>query len=241
MPHIKLDATASTNDYLKDLLKAGKIENFTVVSAENQTAGRGQMGAIWKVESGKNLTFSVFVSDVAHVDYLFGLNVAVAVSIVETLQKNAISDLSIKWPNDIMSGRKKIGGILIESIFRTDGSIWSVIGIGINVNQTDFENLPQASSLMMQSGREFNREELLESLVADLESKISELRNTKEQLWNDYHKLLFCAQKPAVYETPDGIRFNAIITEVLQNGKLKLELEEGTFREFGIKEIKMLF
>ena len=105
---IKLDATPSTNDFLKALLTNQFVENFTVVTAENQTSGRGQMGAKWEVESGKNLTFSVLVKDVlTEINSIFHLNVLVAVSIIEALEHFNIPNLAIKWPNDILAEHKR--------------------------------------------------------------------------------------------------------------------------------------
>ena len=94
---IKLDAINSTNDYLKGLLQQQFVENFTIVTAENQTDGKGQMGSKWNVESGKNLTFSVLVKDLLlEVNQIFHLNVATAVSIIEALSFLEIKDLAIK-------------------------------------------------------------------------------------------------------------------------------------------------
>ena len=106
---IKLNAIDSTNSYLKELTSKQTVENFTVVMAENQTNGRGQRGANWEVETGKNLTFSVLIKDVLlNFEEVFNLNVVVAVSLFQTFIKLKIPDLSIKWANDILSDKKKI-------------------------------------------------------------------------------------------------------------------------------------
>ena len=97
------------------------LANFTVVVAENQTNGRGQRGANWEVENGKNLTFSVLIKDVLlKVEEVFNLNVIVAVSLFQTLDQLKILNLAIKWPNDILADNRKIGGILIENILKSD-------------------------------------------------------------------------------------------------------------------------
>lgn len=145
---IKLSAINSTNDYLKKLSAGQYLENFTVVVAEHQTAGKGQMGAKWSVVPGKNLTFSVLIKDLLlEINEIFNLNAAVAISITETLESFNIPDICIKWPNDILAGNKKIGGVLIENSIKNNGEIFSIVGIGLNINQLDFENLPKASSL----------------------------------------------------------------------------------------------
>jgi len=145
---IKLNAIDSTNRYLKDLSVQQAVENFTIVVAENQTNGRGQRGANWEVESGKNLTFSVLIKDVlVGFEEVFNLNVVVAVSLFQTFLNLKIPNLTIKWANDILADKKKVCGILIENQFKSNSEILSIIGIGINVNQENFENLPQAISL----------------------------------------------------------------------------------------------
>ena len=120
MQLIKLDAIDSTNEFLKGLSSNQLLENFTVVTAENQTKGKGQMGAIWNSEPSKNLIMSVLVTDfVTDINQIFDINIVVSVSIIQVLQDLNIPELSIKWPNDIMSYNKKIGGILIENSIKS--------------------------------------------------------------------------------------------------------------------------
>ena len=118
---VKLDAIDSTNDFLKDLVRQQNVENFTVVTAENQTKGKGQMGAVWNSEIGKNLIMSVLIKDfLFNSKDVFNLNIAVSLAVIKSLERLEIPNLSIKWPNDIMSGDKKIGGILIENSFKSN-------------------------------------------------------------------------------------------------------------------------
>src|SRR3970282_291011 len=143
-----LDAIDSTNEFLKGLSNGQLLENFTVVTAENQTKGKGQMGSVWDSEVGKNLTMSVFIKDsLSDVNQIFKLNVGVVLAVVQALETFNIPNLMVKWPNDIMSYNFKIGGILIENSIKSDGTVHSIVGLGINVNQVNFENLPKASSL----------------------------------------------------------------------------------------------
>ena len=150
MKIIKLDAIDSTNRFLKALSAQESRENFTVVSTESQTQGKGQRGSGWSSEKGKNLTFSVLYNQKAEqLTSLFTLNILVALSVLEALKTFSNLNFSIKWPNDILSENKKIGGILIENTFKNFGEVQSIIGIGLNINQSQFENLPQASSLFL--------------------------------------------------------------------------------------------
>jgi BirA family biotin operon repressor/biotin-[acetyl-CoA-carboxylase] ligase len=239
---IKLSAIGSTNDYLKELSSHEEIQNFTVVTAETQTNGRGQMGAKWDSQSGKNLTLSVLVKKpVPNISQIFDLNVAVSAAICEVLECLGIAEISIKWPNDIMSGKKKIGGVLIENSVKSAVEISSVIGIGLNVNQDNFEGLPNASSLRLVAGYEFDKWALLGDLVAHLEKCVSALSSEPAKLWEFYIRRLFKKNIPMPFKDAHGQNFMGIITGVSEIGKLKVQLENGSVAEFGLKEITLLY
>lgn len=241
---IKLSAIPSTNTFLKELSVNQKIENFTVVVAENQVAGKGQRGNVWVSESGKNLTFSVYLNDFDFQQYgYYLLNVLVPVAVVEALQKFQIENLRVKWPNDILAENKKIGGILIENTFKSQTEIASVIGIGLNVNQKVFDTLPQAWSLSVLSGRLFEKEELLYAIVNSIKTSIEDLSEVEAGLiWQKYHKLLFRKDKPSTFvDTNSNSRFVGIIRKVTDTGLLQLELEDGVLRNFEMKQIRLLY
>jgi BirA family biotin operon repressor/biotin-[acetyl-CoA-carboxylase] ligase len=240
---IKLPAIDSTNSYLKELTAKQTVENFTVVVAENQTNGRGQRGANWEVESGKNLTFSVLVKDVLlNFEEVFNLNVVVAVSLFQTFSILKIPNLAIKWANDILADKKKICGILIENQFKSNSEIFSVIGIGINVNQENFINLPQASSLKNSSGQEWSKDEVLLTFLNQFQSNINLYKNEgATYFWEVYHENLFKKNVPMAFENSENTKFMGIIKQVLPNGLLQIELEDDSLQLFDIKEIKMLY
>lgn len=239
---IKLSATSSTNDYLKELKFERNVENFTVVVAEHQTAGKGQMGAQWTVEPGKNLTFSILIKDVlSDINHIFNLNVAVAISIIQALKEFDIPHLSIKWPNDILAGNKKTGGILIENAIKSGGEIQSIIGIGLNINQTDFEGLPKASSLAVVTGHSFDKEQVMLGILSALKPNVAAVsQDNAGHLWEAYHSLLFKKDVPAIFEK-DGNRFMGIIQGVSDTGNLRILLENDSIAEFGLKEIALLY
>ena len=243
MKLIKLDAIDSTNDFLKRLSVEQSLENFTVVTAERQTRGKGQMGAKWDSETGKNLMFSVLVNNVLNsISEIFDLNVAVALSIFTTLEKNNIPNLSIKWPNDILSDNKKVAGILIENSIKNNGEITSIIGIGLNVNQLNFDNLPKASSMAVISKKEFDKETILNQLIDCLKSNCELLQNkSAAQLWNSYNHNLFKKGIPMAFSLPNGIQFMGIIQGVNSSGKLEVKLENDAIENYGIKEIQLLY
>jgi BirA family biotin operon repressor/biotin-[acetyl-CoA-carboxylase] ligase len=167
---------------------------------------------------------------------IFQLNAAVAIAVIDVLKTHAIPNLSVKWPNDIMSGNKKIGGILIENSIKSNGKIDSIVGLGLNVNQTNFENLQQASSLALVSGKTFDKDILLVDIAKAIQTKSAELPTT----WDDYVNQLFKKGIPMAFEK-DGRRFMGIIVDVETDGKLRLHLEDDSFATFGIKEIQMLY
>ena len=240
---IKLDAIDSTNDFLKDLSRNQILENFTTVVTQNQTKGKGQMGATWNSEAGKNLIMSILIKDVLqNIDEIFHLNVAVALSVTQVLEGYNIPKLAIKWPNDILSDTKKLGGILIENSFKSDNTIESVVGIGINVNQKDFQNLPKATSLALVTEHEFDINSILERIIEQLYSNCSKIvSNQSKEIWDAYHKLLFRINVPMPFEDLARNQFMGIIQGVTPDGKLQVLLENDVIHTFGIKEIQMLY
>lgn len=241
MPIIKLDAIDSTNDYLKQLSKESEVANYTIVIANEQTKGKGQMGAKWFSEKGKNLTMSILVKDVAFKnENMFNLNIAVALSVVTALRNIQIPNIFVKWPNDIMADSKKVAGILIENSMKSDGSFTAVVGIGLNLNQTDFVNLPQASSLSCITGQTYDIESSAVLLRKSLKESIQMGHQSSELLWEEYHKNLYKLNYPSAFEDKKGNRFMGIIQKVTRDGKLEVLLDDDSLTRFEVKEIKML-
>jgi BirA family biotin operon repressor/biotin-[acetyl-CoA-carboxylase] ligase len=243
MKLIKLDAIDSTNDFLKRLSGEQALENYTVVTAEKQTLGKGQMGAKWDSETGKNLMFSVLINNrLATISEIFDLNVAVALAVFTTLEINNIPDLSIKWPNDIMSDSKKVAGILIENSIKNNGEISSIIGVGLNVNQLNFDELPKASSLAVIMKKEFDKNVILNQFIDSLKLNCDLLNNKLAfQLWDNYNNKLFKKGIPMPFSLPDETQFMGIIQGVNSLGKLEVKLENDFIETFGIKEIQLLY
>jgi len=240
---IKLDATASTNAYLREMLTNCDLENFTTIVTENQFAGKGQRGTSWVSEAGSNLTFSVLMkSQPDSLQGVFDLNVMIALSVSSTLEKITNLPFFIKWPNDILSANKKISGILIENIIKAKGEIFSIVGIGINVNQQYFPEMSKASSLALLLGNQLNKEALLQTLLAALKEGYDALQQGQAAaLWEGYKAKLFRKDRISAFETPNGVRFNGIIREVTPYGKLVIETENQGELVFGLKEIQLLY
>lgn len=242
MDIIKLSAINSTNNYLKELIAKQVVTNYTVVTSKNQLNGRGQMGSVWISEAGKNLTFSILIKDlIVDVKQLYTLNIVVSLAIISVLEKYKIPSVSIKWPNDIMSGNYKIGGILIENIFKPEGEVFSIVGIGLNINQISFQDLPTASSLKRETGVEYDLDKLLEEFCVSIKQFVSKIGFQTNSIWNLYHQKLFKIGVPVAFENKKGEKFMGIIQDVSQEGLLNVLMENDSIAQFGIKEVKMLY
>lgn len=243
MKILKLNATNSTNSFLKELAQNQTVENYTVVVTDKQLKGRGQQEAVWFSEPYKNLTFSVLVSfdnlDVAQQKYL---NFAVSLAILEVLNLKVLKSLRIKWPNDILSGNQKISGILIENILKGAKIKSSVIGIGLNVNQVDFSTkLKNASSLKLLTGKTFNLDTLLIELVNSLKLYLNRLETKQfDNLEKEYLNFLYKKNTATMFKDSNNVLFMGLIRGISIDGKLQVELEDETVKEFGIKEITFL-
>lgn len=243
MQIIKLNATESTNSFLKDLSTETSLSDFTVVITEKQTAGRGQMNSVWVTEPHKNLIFSVYVKfedlNILNQSYL---NFAVSTAIFDALRELNIPKLAVKWPNDILSQKKKICGVLIENMLQGNSINASVIGIGLNVNQIQFpESLPDAASLKMITGITYSLDEVLHRILKKLEAKITLLKNTELTfLETSYLDALYKKNIPSMFKTAENVLFMGKIIGVnTKNGKLQIELSDETVQEFGLKEVSL--
>ena len=243
MQIIKLDATQSTNTYLKDLSFKKELDDFTVITTRNQTLGRGQMSAKWESEPGKNLAFSVLKNNInIPIQRVFLVSVCVSLAIVDALKRLGIPDLSIKWPNDILSGNSKIGGILIENILSGSKIKRTIIGIGLNVNQEVFKNAPNASSLKNIINVDFDLDSVFYSLIEQLHLYLNKpIDSLEQELYAEYHSYLFKIGDKSSFENQDGSLFTGAIEKVSIGGKLIVKHEGGNLQEYGLKEIRLMY
>lgn len=240
---IKVSAINSTNSLGREMFRSNPAMPLTCIMAEKQLEGRGQRGTVWESKPGENLTFSVVVPNPKFSpSHQFLLSTSIATSIVNSLANFELPKLKVKWPNDIMSANSKIGGILIENVITEGKVVASIIGIGLNVNQTDFEGLPQAGSMKSATGRSFDSQEVLQQVLKDLEETLFETGDKKaEIILKDYKKHLFRKQIPSTFQLPDGTYFSGMIVDVLLNGKLLVKTEDDLLKEYDLKEIKLCF
>tara|TARA_R110000850_G_scaffold203228_1_gene329444 strand:- start:52951 stop:53688 length:738 start_codon:yes stop_codon:yes gene_type:complete len=238
----KISATTSTNNYVKDLLKNNNLSQDIAVWAKNQTKGKGQMGSQWYSKEGESLTFSVYKRFYDFkVGHQFYISIAASLAIKKVLEDYGIQNITVKWPNDIMSADKKICGILIENILKEKNIKGSIIGIGLNVNESSFENLPGATSMKIVSGKEFAIEGIFEALLGSINLLFQELKpNDFQKLKSNYLNCMYRKDRVSVFETSDKKVFNGIIRGVSESGKLEVEIEDASKVLFDLKEIKML-
>ena len=233
-----LDTTTSTNDDARD----AKYHDGDIVWADFQTAGRGQRGHSWESRAGENLTFSVVLEPhFLPVAEQFMLLEAVALALADFFAQLGVGT-KIKWTNDIYVGDRKAVGILIEHSYSAGKLSRTVVGIGINVNQTDFSaDIPNPISLSLLTGKKYDRRALLEQFEACLATRYLQLKNGEwETLQSDYHTALYRCDELHIFALPDGTRFKGIIRGVKAAGDLIVEGEDGVKKSYLFKEIEFI-
>jgi len=239
MQIIKVHTTHSTNDFLKDHLRHNDAKNFTTIWAFHQTAGKGQRGNTWTSEAGKNLTFSILINfKLLKLQSQFLLNQAVSLAMLDVL-KELIPQVQIKWPNDIMADEKKLAGILIENTIQGNFIKNSVVGIGLNVNQKEFDDkAPNAIAIIHFLDKEHELEKILIAIQKAIVHRMQQLENENpSQIYQEYLQNLMGWQIFRTYTLPNATSFEAKITGVSQDGKLILENKQQQIHEFAIKEV----
>ena len=239
---IKLDAISSTNDCLKEKYDKNACVDGDLIWANEQTMGRGQKSNKWLSEPGKNLTFSFFkVLKSLKANDQFIINCSVSTAIINALKKIHVPNLKLKWPNDILSDNKKICGVLIENYIKGDAIVGSIIGVGLNINQTNFNNIKGASSVLNQTGKEFDLEFILNLLLNSFMESFKFCKSeSKECLIRKYEKLLFAKNRLSKFEV-NNQTFNATIMGINLDGKLVLQNEKKEILMFSNSTIKMIY
>lgn len=240
---IKVNATNSTNTMAREMFRENPQISVTCIVAKQQLQGRGQRGTTWVSKIGQNLTFSIILPKPnLSITRQFLLSAMVSNVLINVLEKYAIPKLRIKWPNDIMAANYKVGGILIENVVKDGKIAASIIGVGLNVNQTDFKGLPDASSLKLISGNDFILQELLEVILTEMENRFLKIKEfSSEEIMEVYKKQLFRIDVPSTFQLPDKSFFIGIIEDISPGGKLMVRLEDEGMKEFDLKEVKLCY
>ncbi len=242
-----LDITASTNDDARD----EKYREGDVVWADFQTAGRGQRGHLWHSRKGENLTFSVVLEpSFVPIAEQFSVSEVVALSLVDMLAEYGI-EAKIKWTNDIYVGDKKLVGILIEHSLSSATLRRTIVGVGINVNQREFDpSIPNPVSMAQLLDRELDAEEVLQRFLKHLQENYEYLREAKNSqlstlnsqlaLHDRYNALLYRKNEYHTYALPSGEKFRAKILGTAPSGALRLEDDKGNTKDYLFKEIEFV-
>ena len=240
---IWLESTDSTNEEAKRRIDI--CDNMSVLSALSQTSGKGQRGNTWSSEVGQNLLFSIIMKDVFRIKACdqFVISELSALAVADLLSMHGIK-ASIKWPNDIYVGKRKICGILVENSLRGEWINSTIIGIGLNINQRNFDvNIPNPTSMALENGNEttYDIRQLLDEFM-DIFSRYADkylnITGGYLKLRKMYLSLLWRKDEPYQYiRTSDGSTFNGIIRGISDLGHLRIENEKGESEEFAFKEI----
>lgn len=240
---LHLDTVDSTNAYL--MRDAEMLDGPLMVCAHTQTAGQGQRGNSWESEPGKNLTFSIFYRPLQLPPMAqFSMSEAVALGVVEFLRNHEI-EAKVKWPNDIYVGDKKICGILIRHSILGEIVSYSVIGVGINVNQQFFfSDAPNPVSMTQITGESYDIS-ILEKEVSDIiEHKLvsiedPEFRMKQHNVFIDYLWRGDGKTYPFIH-VASGEKFMAQIEGIAPHGPISLLLSDGSLRTYAFKEVSFI-
>lgn len=236
---IYMPSCHSTNDLATDYVRKGDKKEGIIFITDNQTKGKGQRGNTWQSEQNKNLTFSIYLKpDRLPIAKQFYLNMVASLAVAQTIRYYLPeSNVKVKWPNDVLVANKKISGILIENSLSGTAINSAVIGIGLNVNQKAF-GPTRASSLMLESSKEFFLPSVLERLVNALEANYLLLKSGQfEQLKNEYLAMLYGYQRKVRLRAEH--EFDGSIVDLEENGLLHV-LSDHQRYVFDFKEVSFL-
>lgn len=240
-PIIRLDETDSTNRYMQQLLAKRALPEGSLVVADYQTAGKGQVGNSWEAERGANLLFSLLLRpDFLPANRQFLISQIASLSVKETLEAYTDS-IRVKWPNDVYWKDRKICGMLIENDLAGAYLHTSVIGIGLNVNQQCFRSdAPNPVSLAQITGQTHDREEVLQRFLRIFYAYyIRLLQEDEATIRQTYREALYHGDGYYRYADKTGT-FEASIEEVEPTGHILLRLRDGEIRRYAFKEVTTL-
>lgn len=245
-----------------DEARSGGYSHGDIVVADHQTAGRGQRGHDWHSAAGQNLLFSVVLdTSFLRAGEQFVLLQAVALSLAELMEAHGL-EARIKWTNDIYIADRKVVGVLIDHTIGPDGRlVRSGVGVGINVNQTEFDpTLPNPTSMALELGRELDRMEVLERFRTILMARIDSMRDGQlAELQRDYHRRIYRLGLVSRFWLPEkgagvaggsggagsagdagGREILGTIHGVAPTGELLVEHADGTRRGYLYSEISLI-
>jgi BirA family transcriptional regulator, biotin operon repressor / biotin---[acetyl-CoA-carboxylase] ligase len=238
---VSLAETGSTNLHASALLSDKKISRPSIIIAGYQNQGRGQGENSWESDPGENLLFSIvrFPENIKAFEQFY-ISKITSISVRETISRYTLNS-KIKWPNDILVRNEKVSGILIENTIEDERIRESIIGIGININQTLFKPHPVvATSLKLLTGKSFSLELILENFMENFEFWNDKMEGRDfNQIDNEYYRYLYGFQKKLKFLCKGKV-FEALISDVEKDGQLVLLLENNKKQKFGSKEVEFM-
>ncbi len=227
----------STNSLASRYLDEGADEKWMVFSADNQHHGRGQRGTTWQDVPSMNTLMSVLTPTISWpVSKIHGLNIAVCLAIKEALFPYV--DIRLKWPNDIILNQQKLGGVLIEPSIRGSFVHRAIVGIGINVWQTEWTSGVEATSLALHMSNAPDPKTLGKRIARKVVDAIIQLESTGKIEIERYLKSCLAFNEWAEYEGKEG-RFKAKFIDIDSSGLQVLQLEDGSKRAVDLKEVRL--
>jgi len=239
---IFLPQVNSTNSYAIEMLKNVNLAEGTVVHTADQTNGRGQRGSVWKTEKTSNLTASLVIKptflELKNQYYLYQISALACYDALAELLDSSQFDIKIKWPNDILVNNNKIAGILIENNVINTQLSWSVIGVGLNVNQTVFDEGFNATSLKVLMDKDFDVNNMLQLVCKHFEKYYLQLKNNKLSLIKEaYLKHFFRLNKWMEFEI-EGTLTTMFVQGVSEEGLLWLKSKNDHSVYLDVKQVK---
>jgi len=238
---IVLNEVESTNNYANQLILSNAAEEGTVVLTQFQKKGKGQLRNSWESEAGKNLLASIILfPNFLKVENQFLISKLISLSILEFLETE-IDNVSIKWPNDIYVGNKKIAGILIENSIKGNKLFSSVLGIGLNLNQENFiSDAPNPVSLKNLTGKNFEITIVATKIVDSIVYWYNKLKaGNYSEINSVYFSKLFRNNEWHKYSKQGNV-FEGKIVGIDDFGQLQIEKRDGKVEEFMFKEVEFL-
>lgn len=237
LKYLHFDTVESTNTLASKYLEEASGENWLVLSADSQSEGRGQRGTTWQDIPGQNVLMSVVSPPLSWpVSRVFDVNMAVSKAIFESL--TSLVPVRLKWPNDILVGSQKLGGVLIEPTLRGSFVQRLVIGIGINVYQREWEAGVVATSLSQEAIMIPDLDEIRKALASEVARQVERLLKTGVVNKEEYLSRCLGYKKFMTY-SKDGKNFMAKLVDVDPSGRQILEDEKGRRTSYDLKEVQL--
>lgn len=226
---IRFDELPSTNTKCMELSRQGNLPPYSIIITDKQTDGKGQNGNKWLSAQGLNLTFSLYVPHkFLAAKNQFSLNKAISIGLCKGIHSIVNLQTTIKWPNDIFIEDEKVAGILIENQMQGNAITNSIVGIGINVNQTQFDTTyGNPTSLYLHKGIKLDLQEVLDIVIKRIMHELNKLKEEKfSEIQEVYDSILYRKNQVCSIKTPYG-KTNGTIIRVNNEGALVFSNDQG--------------